>query len=283
MTFEVFPAGGLGPFRIEHSGDVIRRIARVDPNEHDVVFDTQELLIDPMSERIALGGKRAQRAVLPDYCERARWIADAGVSGHADSWLSTIKEAAGRRETEREYFAPADWKRLTKRMSVLPRKAAFTPTPDFSKVASSRKALRAFVADTERAGSRLLLVAAVEDDLRAMERMGGIKAERFTDWDEAANGRGGEAALLADFDTGFIGSGRKPLVVVTATDVLGSRAHHPQPMARAWSAAFDHPTCRSGARSWFICSGGSPCSMACRPSTWARDHPRDDQAGICGR
>ncbi|WP_201291104.1 hypothetical protein, partial [Escherichia coli] len=85
------------------------------------------------------------------------------------------------------------------------------------------------------------LVAAVEDDLRAMERMGGIKAERFTDWDEAANGRGGEAALLADFDTGFIGSGRKPLVVVTATDVLGSRAHHPQPMARAWSAAFDHP------------------------------------------
>ena len=29
--------------------------------------------------------------------------------------------------------------------------------------------------------------------------------------------------------------------VVTATDVLGSRAHHPQPMARAWSAAFDHP------------------------------------------
>ena len=129
MTFEVFPAGGLGPFRIEHSGDVIRRIARVDPNEHDVVFDTQELLIDPMSERIALGGKRAQRAVLPDYCERARWIADAGVSGHADSWLSTIKEAAGRRETEREYFAPADWKRLTKRMSVLPRKAAFTFGP----------------------------------------------------------------------------------------------------------------------------------------------------------
>ena len=31
------------------------------------------------------------------------------------------------------------------------------------------------------------------------------------------------------------------LVVVTASDVLGSRAHHPQPMARAWTAAFDHP------------------------------------------
>lgn len=241
MTFEVFPAGALGPFRIEHSGGVIRRIVRVDPDEHDVVFDTQELLIDPMSERIALGGKRAQRAALVDYCDRARWIADAGVSGHADSWLATIKEAAGRRETEREYLGPADWKRLAKRVSALPRKAAFTPTPDFSKVASSRKALRAFVADAERAGSRLLFVAAVEDDLRAMERMSGVKAERVADWNEAASGRGGEAALLADFDTGFIGSGRKPLVVVTATDVLGSRAHHPQPMAGAWSAAFDHP------------------------------------------
>ncbi|MGY4161987.1 transcription-repair coupling factor (superfamily II helicase) [Bradyrhizobium sp. USDA 4461] len=241
MTFEVFPAGALGPFRIEHSAGVIRRIAGVDPDEHDVVFDTQELLIDPMSERIALGGKRIQRAALPDYCQRARWIADAAVSGHADSWLGTIKEAAGRRDVEREYLGHADWKRLAKRMSVLPRKAAFTATPDFSKLASSRKALRAFVADTERAKSRLLFVAAVEDDLRAMERMSGIKAERCADWNEAAKGRGGEAALLADFDTGFIGSGRKPLVVVTATDVLGSRAHHPQPMAKAWAAAFDHP------------------------------------------
>ncbi len=30
-TFEIFPAGALGPFRIEHSGQVIRRIAAFDP------------------------------------------------------------------------------------------------------------------------------------------------------------------------------------------------------------------------------------------------------------
>src|SRR6202000_1650095 len=47
--------------------------------------------------------------------------------------------------------------------------------------------------------------------------------------------------VLADFDPSVIGSGRKPLVVVTASDVLGSRAHHPQPMSRAWTAAFEHP------------------------------------------
>ncbi|MBR0841181.1 DEAD/DEAH box helicase [Bradyrhizobium liaoningense] len=240
-TFEVFPAGALGPFRIEHSGGAIRKIVAVDPVEHEVVFETKELLVDPMSEQIALGGKRGQRATLPDYCDRARWIVDAGVPAHADSWLGTIEEAAGRRDVEREYLGRADWKRLKKRMSVLPQKSAFTPTPDFSKAASPRKMLRGFIADMQNAGSRLLFVAAVEDDLRAMERMSGTKAERCADWREAIKGRDRETALLADFDAGFVGAGRKPLVVVTASDVLGSRAHHPQPMARTWTAAFDHP------------------------------------------
>ncbi len=240
-TFEVFPAGALGPFRIEHADGALRRIVAVDPVEHEVLFETRELLIDPMSERIAFGNKRGQRATLPDYCGRARWIADAGVLAHAESWLGTIEEAAGRRDAEREYLGGADWKRLKKRMSVLPQKSAFTPTPDFSKAASPRKILRAFVADMQSAGSQLLLVAAVEDDLRAMERMSGIKAERCADWNEATKGRDRETALLADFDAGFIGAGRKPLVVVTASDVLGSRAHHPQPMAKAWTTAFDHP------------------------------------------
>ena len=240
-TFEVFPAGALGPFRIEHSDGALRRIVSVDPVEHEVLFETRELLIDPMSERLAFGNKRGQRATLPDYCSRARWIADAGVLAHAESWLGTIEEAAGRRDAERDYLGQADWKRLKKRISVLPQKSAFTPTPDFSKAASPRKILRAFVADMRSAGSQLLLVAAVEDDLRAMERMSGIKAERCADWNEATKGRDRETALLADFDAGFIGAGRKPLVVVTASDVLGSRAHHPQPMAKVWTTAFDHP------------------------------------------
>ena len=240
-TFEIFPAGALGPYRIEHSGGAIRRIVAVDPNEHDVISDFKELIIDPMSERLALGGNRAQRATFLDYCDRARWIADAKVPVHADSWLSTIEEAAGRRDSEREYLGRGDWKKLKKRMSVLPAKAAFVATPDFSKVAAPRKALRAFVASAERAGSRLLFVAAVEDDLRAMERMSGVRAERFANWDEAAEARRREGALLADFDAGFFAPGKKPTLVVTASDVLGSRAHHPQPMAKAWTAAFNHP------------------------------------------
>src|SRR5207244_4043509 len=101
----------------------------------------------------------------------------------------------------------------TRRMSVLPQTAPFISTPDFSKVASPRKALRAFVDETRRAGSRLIFLAAVEEDLRAIERMSGVKAGRFPDWSEASAGRNREAALLADFDTGFVVPGRRPLVV----------------------------------------------------------------------
>lgn len=239
-TFEIFPAGALGPFRIEHSGQVIRRIAAFDPIGQEVLSEVKELLIDPMSERLAFGGKRGKRSNLFDYCERSKWIADAGVPAHADSWLSTIEEAAGRTETEREYLGRRDWEHLSKRMKVLSHKAAFRPTPDFSRAASPRKELRAFVDETRGVGSNLVFVAAQEEDLRAMERMSGVKAERFHDWSEVTTERNREAALLVDFDAGFVVPGRKPLVVVTASDVLGSRAHHPQPMARAWNAAFDY-------------------------------------------
>ena len=54
-------------------------------------------------------------------------------------------------------------------------------------------------------------------------------------------GKSRNNALLADFDAGFVAFGKKPISVVTASDVLGSRAHHPQAMAKAWTAAFDHP------------------------------------------
>ena len=240
QTFEIFPAGALGPFRVEHSDGIISRIVAFDPREHEIIFETKELLIDPMSERLGFAGKRGKRATLFDYFGPAKLMADARVPSHAESWLGTIDDAAGRAEREREYLTRLDWKQVTRSMKVLPEKAPFQPTPDFSKLTSSRKALRAFVDETRRAGSRLVFVAALEDDLRAMERMSGAKVERLSNWNEVTSGRARDVALLADLDAGFVIPGKKALVVVTASDVLGSRAHHPQPMARVLSAAFDH-------------------------------------------
>src|SRR5258708_8801504 len=119
-TFEIFPAGALNPFRIEHVENVIRKSVAVDPEEHEVMFEVKELLVDPMFERLALEGKRGRRATLPDYCGRARWIADAGIPGHADGWLSTIEEAAGQKEVELEYLRRREWKKLPQPMNMLP-------------------------------------------------------------------------------------------------------------------------------------------------------------------
>ncbi|WP_407158643.1 helicase-related protein [Bradyrhizobium sp. STM 3557] len=238
-TFEIFPAGALGPFRIEHSARKIRRIAAFDPSDQEAISEVNELLIDPMSERLAFNGQGRKRSSLLDYCASAKWIADSAVPGHASAWLSTIEEAAARSERDREYLTRRDWEQGAKHVAVLPRDAPYRETPDFSKIAAPRKALRAFVGETQRSGARLLFVAAVEEDLRLMARMSGIRAERFSDWADATAKRNREASLLADFDSGFVVPGQKPLVVITSTDVLGSRAHHPQPMSRAWTSAFE--------------------------------------------
>ena len=99
-TFEIFPAGALNPFRIEHADEVIRKIVAVDPEEHEVMFEVKELLVDPMFERLALEGKRGQRATLPDYCGRARWIADAG-NPWPRRWLAEHDRRGGRSEGSR--------------------------------------------------------------------------------------------------------------------------------------------------------------------------------------
>ena len=240
-TFEIFPAGALGPFRIEHKDDTIETIVAFDPDEHDALSEVEQLIIDPMSERLAFVGKRPQPGSLVDYCGRAHWVADAQVPANADVWLSTIEQALGVKDAEREYMSRGEWNGLSKHISILPRRAPYEATPAFYKSETPGKDLRAFVSEARRTRMRLLFVAAVHEDLRKMERMAGIRAERFPVWKDAAESRNAEGAVVADFDLGFVIDGKRPLAAVTATDVLGSRARHPKPMARAWSTTLDEP------------------------------------------
>nr|WP_316201505.1 MULTISPECIES: DEAD/DEAH box helicase [unclassified Bradyrhizobium] len=238
-TFEIFPAGALGPFRIEHSGGRIRRIAAFNPMDQEVISEPKELLIDPMSERLAFKKRAGKKSNLVEYCARAKWIADTAVPRNAATWLSTIEDAAARGERDRAYLSRREWEQAAKRIALLPPTAPYRATPEFYKEPSPRKALRAFIEEAQRGDARLLFVAAVEADLRLMARMSAIKAECVPDWAQAtAKGRR-EAAMLAGFDAGFVVPGRKPLVVITAADVLGSRAHQPQPANWAWTPGFD--------------------------------------------
>ncbi|WP_244422257.1 DEAD/DEAH box helicase [Bradyrhizobium sp. ORS 285] len=238
-TFEIFPAGARGPFRVEHSGGKIRRIAAFNPLDQEVISEFKELQIDPMSERVAFKERARNKASLFEYCTRAKWMADAHVPKHADTWLSTIEDAAPRAERDRAYVSRREWEQAAKRIAWLVPAAPYRATPEFFKQATPRKALRAFIEEARRGDARLVFAAAVESDLRLMATMSGVKAEPADDWAQAiARGRR-EAALLAGFDAGFVIPGRKPIVVITASDVLGSRAHQPQPANWAWSPGFD--------------------------------------------
>ncbi|MGJ5222316.1 DEAD/DEAH box helicase, partial [Bradyrhizobium oligotrophicum] len=237
-TFEIFPAGATGPFRIEHSGGKLRRIASFNPMDQEVIAEFRELQIDPMSERLAVKDRARSKSDLFDYCARAKWIADTAVPKHADIWLTTIEDAAARAERDRAYLSRREWDLAAKKIALLPPTAPYRGIPEFFKEAAPRKALRAFIEDARQSDARVLFVAAVESDLRLMARMSGVRAEGVADWAEAtARGRR-EAALLAGFDAGFVVPGRK-LVVITASDVLGSRAHQPQPTNWAWTQGFD--------------------------------------------
>ena len=44
---------------------MIRKIVAVDPEEHEVMFEVKELLVDPMFERLALEGKRGDAPRCP--------------------------------------------------------------------------------------------------------------------------------------------------------------------------------------------------------------------------
>src|SRR6201992_2456923 len=75
-TFEIFPAGALSPFRIEHDDNAIEKIVAFDPGGRDALSEVKELLIDPMSERVAFDKTRNRPALLTEYSGRAHWIAD---------------------------------------------------------------------------------------------------------------------------------------------------------------------------------------------------------------
>ncbi|GLH78328.1 transcription-repair coupling factor [Bradyrhizobium sp. SSBR45G] len=238
-TFEIFPAGARGPFRIEQSRGKIRRIASFNPMDQEVISEFKELQIDPMSERLAFKERARNKSHLFAYCARAKWMADSAVRKHADTWLRTIEDAAARVERDRAYLTRREWDEAASRITTLPPTAPYRATPEFFKEPAPRKALRAFIEDALRGDARVLFVAAVEADLRLMARMSGVKAECCADWAQAtARGRR-EAALLAGFDAGFVVPGRKPLVVITASDVLGSRAHQPQPVNWASTPGFE--------------------------------------------
>jgi transcription-repair coupling factor (superfamily II helicase) len=242
-AIEIFPAGGLGPVRIEQSEGAIRSIHAFDPVLQIPLSEIDELVIDPMSERLTRGTRHRvdsskSLGTVFEYAPFATLIADAGVPSRAQKWLETIEDAAGGDpETQRaEFMTAREWQEATERMEVLPGDASRPTVPNFSTHPSPRAALRKFMAECRKRQARFLFTAADQQDLRRMERLAGVVAERCATWNAAKSGHTNIGSLLVDFEAGFIVGAARPLIIITASDVLGSRAHHLEPMAKPWVA-----------------------------------------------
>src|SRR4051812_29322831 len=239
QTTELFPAGALGPVRIDHSGGTIDGIHFFDPAHHDNVVAVETLVIDPMSERGIYGD---EAPVDLFACIGApRIIADADVPTRADVRLDALDESAvDARARERSFVGRDAWQTALRHGTVLQETDEGEPIPQFARQPSARTALRRFIATSNKRGARILFTAATAQDLQRMERLAGLRTRRVTNWSAASHGPRDQAvSLLVDLERGFTIGTARPVVVITAADVLGSRAHHLQPMARREAASAD--------------------------------------------
>ena len=247
-VIDIFPAGALGPVRIERDGDVAVSMQSFDPETQRTSGEIASLTLDPASE-FSVTGLQAEEATPPreslfEYLAEAPVIADATVPGRGEAWLAQIAEAyALRRSVPRGpaaetqvlasppdelYLDLSTWRRLLARPSVaiLPVRAdsSISPVPKFAIERAPVTAFRRFVSQQIEAGQRILLTGATEVDLRSLERRCGMATTRRQRWEEVRNSRiGSISSLLVDLDGGFVAQQHR-ITVLAASDLLGSRA-----------------------------------------------------------
>ncbi|WP_244423108.1 DEAD/DEAH box helicase [Bradyrhizobium sp. ORS 375] len=237
QTTELFPAGALGPVRIGHADGVISAIHFFDPLHQDEIAAADTLVIDPMSER-----GLCEEAGLDDifvYLNGTEIIVDSAVPDRAETRLAALDGSeVDQARRSRDFIDRSAWDHALRAASVLPATGDTELIPLFAQQRSAKTALRRFIESCRRRGVRMMFTAADEHDLQRMQRLAGVTTERRADWATAVRTRGDAiTSLLVDLDRGFMTGDNRPLAVITAAEVLGSRARHLQPMARQAAAA----------------------------------------------
>jgi transcription-repair coupling factor (superfamily II helicase) len=244
QVLEVFPAGALGPIRLDYADGRIVRIHAYDLESQRETDPIDEVTLDAVSEWSAAGDANgpeqtgaAAVATVFDYVPAAWLIADHGVGQRAERWLQRIDEAspdASKAEATR-FMSRAEWdaRLADANAAVLPESAPFEAVAAFAGAVSPAKSFRGFLAEQQGFGRRIMFTAATIGDLRTMDRRAGGSSELAADWRQAIKPKSANRkALLVDLDRGFVDPGRK-LAVIAAADVLGSRASRHDPMAPA--------------------------------------------------
>ena len=275
-VIDVFPAGALGPVRIEFEDDRIAAISSYDVATQRTTGALERVVLDAASELV---GQRSQpsdeEGVRPDtneasmlghyestvtifdYMPQAARILDGDLDARAEAWLAHVAAAKGSAPAPSAkappasqatfYLSSTEWRTALAETSGAAPSASLLPktssVPTFALDRDPRRSFARFLASQAKDGRRILLVAAHPDDLAVMERaakLAKLRSMRAGTWSEAAALKDQSCvSVLADLDEGF-GLPDESLCVVAAADLLGSRARHATPFdARAAIATED--------------------------------------------
>jgi transcription-repair coupling factor (superfamily II helicase) len=264
QVIDIFPASSPLPYRIEHDGQIIVAIRTYDPVSQRTEAEVENLSLDPASEILLErtdDGSLSERSdgmehrlpehyasleTIFDYWPDAPVVISSGVEERRQLVMEQVADAYESRMSlraesgtgsavapERLFIGDDEWReilckrRLTLIHAASEEEAKQSIVPRFATAAKSARALASFVEAQQRSDRKVVLVAATKEDLNRMRRrVQSLQLSPTTveGWVEAVAGLPkGCFALQADIRSGFVDE-RQGIAVVTAADVLGSRA-----------------------------------------------------------
>ncbi|WP_265500800.1 DEAD/DEAH box helicase [Paracoccus beibuensis] len=248
-TVEIFPGGDRLPCRIELSDQGVTAIRRFDPVTQRSLSEVEVLDLFPVTELppdVETRDRGAEHR-LPRHYPRLTTVADHLPGAHLS--MAPSVPAAGRVLLDRIAEAQADaaeggaeplaadalyldrdaWAALVDGATLLPEPEG-QPVPAFAAERRPRNRLSRFLDDQAGAKRRLLFTAHSPAEGKRLQRMlrqaGGAEPAPLASWSEARES--GSALLVADLGRGFVTG---DLAVVTAADLLGSRAQQPDDLS----------------------------------------------------
>jgi transcription-repair coupling factor (superfamily II helicase) len=266
QVIDIFPAGADGPVRIEHEDGRITAIRTYDAATQLTSSDLTRLVIVPASESVVLDENEpfarspgvehripdlyGTLDTLFDYLPGATVTLDPQAAARVQTALAQVSDAYESRsrlrperedgprpiEPRRLYLDEAEWEnclaaRTVVRFEQVEANAEYAPVPSMAGLERPFVALGEWLRSEIAEGQRVVLAAASEQDLQTLVRHAaralGCDAAPVPDWASVQAAAAGRLLRLpADIDRGFRDP-RERISIVTARDLLGSRAQSP--------------------------------------------------------
>ena len=159
QVIELYPAGAVGPVRIETDEDRIIGIRLYDLSDATVTMEMNDLTVDPVLETPKIhdetGGTPDQAdfelVCLFSYLGSATLILDYGVEARGASWLEWIEEQGGedRKSALAQFMTGKEWKALLRNATTLNKASKVETVPRFFESPSPAKSLRRFLREAD--------------------------------------------------------------------------------------------------------------------------------------